>query len=484
MSAASGGEPIRCVVRMARSELGLADATEGGSVFIAGNALELVPPDKAEGEPSPRRRAHRRRRRSRVRRVLGPAAATAAARARAALSRLSAPIPPRPRPRAGTRHTFSRIFDAHASDHDVWTIEAKPLIASLVAGENVSMVLAGHMRSGRDALFGAVASLSMEEVFEAMHMRQKAVQNAADAMPGGGGGLDFTVVTRYVAIMPGDPQAMTDLTAAGSSSVQCVSDPHNACGFVLRGAEPRVIGSAAEMGQSLKMARSRLRASRPPAPSSALIVELRQGRKGARYPKGGPGAAAQEGPADLISTLTIFDIEVGALGDALSNGLRQLLSSPASATAHFHGPSLLLRDCVGGNTRTLLVGTLRPADNPESEATLRLVAGGLAFSNFPLVNDRRTRGLLAHHRWVSSQLQEQLTVAEGRLQYGVDQLSADRQTLPNQLHGATERLQAVVDQLQRDAAGKSGERERLLAEVLEMRAAFNTASGELVALKV
>jgi hypothetical protein len=387
------------------------------------------------------------------------------------------------RARAGTRHTLSRIFDAHASDHDVWEAEVKPLVGSFVGGENVAIILAGHMRSGRDALFGAVASLSVEELFEAMRMRQKAAQNASDPPPNGGG-LDFSVVARYVAITPGDPQVLTDLTAAGSSSVHCVTDPHSPCGVVLRGAEPKVIGSAAELGESLKMARSRLRASRPPAPSSALIIELRQGRKGERYPRGGGTPPTPGGPSDLISSLTIFDIEVGALGDALSNGLRQLLSSPASATAHHTGPPMLLRDSVGGNTRTLLLGTIRPSDNPESEATVRLVSSGLSFSNFPLVNDRRTRGLLGYHRWVSSQLQEQLTVAEGRLQYGVDQLTADRKALPNQLHGATERLQAVVDQMQRDSAGRAGEREKLMAELLEMRAAFNGASGELVALKV
>lgn len=435
---ARGGEAIRCVVRIARSELGYADATEGGSVFIAGNALELVPPDKAEGE----------------------------------------------------RHTLSRIFDPHASDQDVWESEGKPMIDSVVAGENVSMVLAGHMRSGRDALFGAMASLSMEELFEAMHLRQKNMNNAAaiDPTSDGAGGIDFTVIVRYVSVTPGDPNNMTDLLSAGSSSVHCTVDPAAPIGVQLRGVTQHVISSQSELNEALKTARSRLRAHRPPAPSSVLLVELRQGRKGSKYArnavaKEGGADAAAAGLADLISTLMIFDIEAGALGDPLSNGLRQLLSGPNSASANFVGPTLLLRDSIGGNTRTLLLGTLRPADHPESEATLRLVAGGAGFSNFPLINDRRTRGLLAHHRWVSSQLQEQLSIAEGRLQHGVDQLQEDRKALPNQLHGATARLQGLVDQLQRDAAGRKGEREKLMAELLELRAGFNAANGELITLK-
>jgi len=356
------------------------------------------------------------------------------------------------------------------------------LIASLVAGENVSIVLAGHMRSGRDSVFSAMAALSIEELFETMGQRQtKLIAGAADPS-GAGEGIDFTVSARYVSVTPGDPASMTDLIAAGSSSVHIVVDPSAGGGLQLKGAEPRVVGSQSELAEVLKTARARLRGNRPPAPSSALVVELRQGRRQRARGKQ-PGAADSGAPSDLISTLTVFDIEVGALGDPLSNGLRQLLSGPNSAVANYAGPALLLRDSVGGNTRTALIGTVRPADHPESEATLQLVAGGAAFTNYPLVNDRRTRGLLAHHRWVSAQLQEQLSVAEGKLQYGVDQLQADRRALPNQLRGAAERLQALVDQMQRDAAGKAGERERLMAELLEVRASFNGASGELVALK-
>ena len=46
-----GGEPIRCVVRMARHADGYSGVSESGSVFIAGNALELVPPNEPEGAP-------------------------------------------------------------------------------------------------------------------------------------------------------------------------------------------------------------------------------------------------------------------------------------------------------------------------------------------------------------------------------------------------------------------------------------------------
>jgi len=56
---------------------------------------------------------------------------------------------------------------------------------------------------------------------------------------------------------------------------------------------------------------------------------------------------------------------------------------------------LLLRDAVGGNCKTVLLGTVAPEDFAESCATLQLVAQGAGFVNFPLVNDVRARGLLA-----------------------------------------------------------------------------------------
>ena len=87
------------------------------------------------------------------------------------------------------------------------------------------------------------------------------------------------------------------------------------------------------------------------------------------------------------------------------------------------------------------------------------------------------------HPCVSQALHEQLVLAEGKLSRGVEQLAADQQLLPNQLVGATERLQALVDSMQQDAAGQSGERQNLMAEVMSLRARLNAASGETVMLK-
>lgn len=107
----------------------------------------------------------------------------------------------------------------------------------------------------------------------------------------------------------------------------------------------------------------------------------------------------------------------------------------------------------------------------------------MAFRNYPLTNNMLTRGLLHRHYWHTQTLHEQLVVAEGRLNRGVEQLAADQQQLPHQLVGATDRLQALVDTMQQDAAGQASERQRLMAEVMTLRTKLNSVSGECVALK-
>ena len=103
--AAPGGVPVRSCARV----VGSADIQklDNGSIFIAGNAMELVPSGKSDGE----------------------------------------------------KHTFSRIFDVHASDKDVYESEVLPLIGGMVAGENVSVITMGHHRGGHGHLLGVIAPL-------------------------------------------------------------------------------------------------------------------------------------------------------------------------------------------------------------------------------------------------------------------------------------------------------------------------------------
>ncbi len=408
--------PVRCVVRVQPDPT--ASAHDRGTLFIAGAAVELVPPNSS----------------------------------------------------SGVRHVFSRLFDTHAKDAEIFEHELAPLVEHFLHGVNVSVVLAGHMRSGRASLFHELTVAAVDKILDTIANKQS--DNAE---------LRFALGFSHVAAHVGTDQ-LTDLLSSGSTPVDAVEDPVALNGVTIPELISVPVGAKGVVDETLRVSRARLSQGRPPPPSSVARLVLRQWRVPSPTASAvSASAAAADG--EIIATLTISDVEVGALGDPISNGLRQVLSTEPREAAHLTGAALMLADTVSGNAHSLIIGTIRALDHDESAATLALVAGGLKFVSHPLVNDAVARGLLTALRWRIASLQMQLSAAAGTLQRSVDQLHTDRRALPNQLIGATERLQSVVDQMERDAAGAANERQALMAELLELRARANAADGELVALK-
>ena len=122
-----------------------------------------------------------------------------------------------------------------------------------------------------------------------------------------------------------------------------------------------------------------------------------------------------------------------------------------------------------------LIGTITPSDVDEAMGTLQLLARGMPAEQHPLVNDTLARGLLRQHYRHLQVLQERIAFAETRLERGMNQLESGQKHLPNQLATTTDRLQALVDSMQQEAAGKLAERQHLMAEVMALRTQLNTA---------
>ena len=112
------GVEMRCVARM----VGQSD-----NLFIAGNALELVVEGSQQGE----------------------------------------------------KHTFSRIFDMHASDKEVYDMEVEPLLKGLVAGENVSIIVMGHHKSGHAELTNYLLLGHPEAIVEKINDLMRGRQSTA-----------------------------------------------------------------------------------------------------------------------------------------------------------------------------------------------------------------------------------------------------------------------------------------------------------------
>jgi hypothetical protein len=366
----------------------------------------------------------------------------------------------------GERYEFSCIFDAHAADKEVCESELTPLASQLTSGCNSHLVTLGHHRGGHMSLVDAAAPMLVDAIFDQMQQRQAAAG-------GQGAQLSFQLDARVACVVIGSADRMTDLLSPGSTELRIVRDAEAVGGVQLAGLRNQPVAQSTDFVKLFKSARSRLtQQHKPPAPSSVLWLDLVQ-------------RESRPGQPDevTVSQLLIADVEVGNLGDGLAVALRAVLGSAPTRPPPPSGAALLLSDAIGGNSHAVLLGCILPTDADESSGTLGLLKQGMAFSNFPLRNDSIARGLLHRHFWHTQSLQEQLVHAEGKLHRGVEQLAQGQQQLPNQLVGATERLQGLVDAMQRDAAGQASERQQLMAEVMALRTKLNFVSGESVSLK-
>ena len=207
----NSGVPIRCCARVAGKQSGRSDAE--GSLFQSGNKLELVGPGRGGSE------------------------------------------------QASVSHTFSRIYDAHASDREVFSQEVQPLVDKFVDGSNVTIGLLGDHRGGHGQLLGSIAQPTVEAIFEAVEQRQA-------ALGGTGGRLTPQLLVKYAGVVVGT-ELFSDLLAPGSSELRVVSDPEAVGGAQVGGGSAfGRVGAAARRSASLP---HRPRAP-PPAPQAAAAV--------------------------------------------------------------------------------------------------------------------------------------------------------------------------------------------------------------------
>ena len=112
-----------------------------------------------------------------------------------------------------------------------------------------------------------------------------------------------------------------------------------------------------------------------------------------------------------------------------------------------------------------------------------LLAHALAYRNFPLTNNALARGLLHRHYWHTQTLQHQLVLAEGKLSRSADKIEEGQAQMPNALVHTAERLQEMVNTMQRDTEGQASERQKLIGEVARERTKLNAALEEATRLK-
>jgi hypothetical protein len=70
-------------------------------------------------------------------------------------------------------------------------------------------------------------------------------------------------------------------------------------------------------------------------------------------------------------------------------------------------------DALGGNSFTLIIGTLRQGDYHQSSTTMRQLAHAKSATTLPVINHSRSRGLLHKHRFKLHRVLVSLGEGEG-----------------------------------------------------------------------
>ena len=205
------GLPLRASARVVGSTGG---HTSRNSLFIAGNAVELVSPGRTEG----------------------------------------------------ARHTLTRVFDVHASDSDIFEAEVLPLAGGVAAGLNAAVIVVGHRCSGRSHLFEAIAPRAIDALFDALDQQHSAARGQDDAAG------RYTVRMSYAAAVHGT-DGLADLLSPGSAEVFVVRDAEAVGGTRLSGISTHAVARASSFADVFRRGRERL-SQQGVLTSSVLAIEV------------------------------------------------------------------------------------------------------------------------------------------------------------------------------------------------------------------
>ncbi|KAF9152455.1 kinesin-like protein Klp8 [Linnemannia schmuckeri] len=181
---------------------------------------------------------------------------------------------------------------------------------------------------------------------------------------------------------------------------------------------------------------------------------------------GATGARLKEG-ANINKSLTTLGKVISALADASSAStttLKKSLKKPAEAFIPYRDSVLtwLLKDCLGGNSKTTIIAALSPADvnYDETLSTLRYADQAKRIKNKAVVNEDPNAKLIRELKEELLDLRSKLSIYDPS-QAGSDLKSPNSAVTIVDLHGNTRTL--TKDQLQDEVKAS----EKIMAELNE-----------------
>uniref|UniRef100_A0A8C5AS56 Kinesin-like protein n=1 Tax=Gadus morhua TaxID=8049 RepID=A0A8C5AS56_GADMO len=295
--------------------------------------------------------------------------------------------------------TYDYVFDPMAEQEEVFTVAVSPLLSGLFKGYHATVLAYGQTGSGKTFSMGGTYTSAQEDQ-PCVGVIPRVIQRIFQEKDKGGS-CDFTLTVSYLEIYNED---ILDLLCPSKDkpAISIREDPKE--GIKIVGLTERVVRSAQEMVACLELGNS----SRTVG-STAMNAE--SSRSHAIFT-----ITLEQRSDSMVSKLHLVDLagserqkKTKAEGDRLKEGIsinRGLLAlgNVISALGEeskkgTHVPyrdskvTRLLQDSLGGNSHTLMIACVSPADSNIEETinTLRYADRARKIKNKPIVNmDPRT----------------------------------------------------------------------------------------------
>uniref|UniRef100_A0A8C5AZY9 Kinesin-like protein n=1 Tax=Gadus morhua TaxID=8049 RepID=A0A8C5AZY9_GADMO len=382
--------------------------------------------------------------------------------------------------------TYDYVFDPMAEQEEVFTVAVSPLLSGLFKGYHATVLAYGQTGSGKTFSMGGTYTSAQEDQ-PCVGVIPRVIQRIFQEKDKGGS-CDFTLTVSYLEIYNED---ILDLLCPSKDkpAISIREDPKE--GIKIVGLTERVVRSAQEMVACLELGNS----SRTVG-STAMNAE--SSRSHAIFT-----ITLEQRSDSMVSKLHLVDLagserqkKTKAEGDRLKEGIsinRGLLAlgNVISALGEeskkgTHVPyrdskvTRLLQDSLGGNSHTLMIACVSPADSNIEETinTLRYADRARKIKNKPIVNmDPRT----AETQRLKQQVQE-LQVMLLHARGGVAPVTESSENV-NNLVEKNRSLQDQNSRLCRELSETTGQAALMFEKIIMAEQANEKLQGKVEQLK-
>ena len=312
------------------------------------------------------------------------------------------------------RFTFDGVYDDDSTQAEVYADTASPLLHSVFEGYNGTIFAYGQTGCGK--------TFTMEGVRSVPELRGIIPTTFSQVFgliaSGGGGGRQFLVRASYIEIYN---EEVRDLTS-DNPKLRCEVKEDKDRGVYIKGLQQREVKSEEELeavmakgnsnrtvGATLMNADSSrshsifcitVECSEPDTVKGGDEVKIRQGKLNLVDLAGSERQSKTQAEGVRLKEATKINLSLSALG----NVIEALVANASGKARHipYRDSKLtrLLSDSLGGNTKTIMIAAVSPADYnfDETLSTLRYANRAKNIKNKPVVNEDPKDALLREYQ--------------------------------------------------------------------------------------